>query len=200
MKHALLYIHGKGGSAAETDSFANCCDGYELIGVDYDIYLPWETPQFIRAAFTEAAAQYPAVSILANSIGAYFAMLGLFDCPVQKALFISPVLDMEKLIQTMMGWAQVTEQELCEREEIPTNFGETLSIHYLNYVRQHPVRWEIPTEILYGELDNMTSSETVAEFARTHHAGLTVMPGGEHWFHTPEQVAFLKEWLRQALR
>ena len=98
MKHALLYIHGKGGSAAETDSFANCCDGYELIGVDYDIYLPWETPQLIRAAFTEAAAQYPAVSILANSIGAYFAMLGLFDCPVQKALFISPVLDTEKLI------------------------------------------------------------------------------------------------------
>ena len=200
MKHALLYIHGKGGSAAEADSFADCCDGYELIGVDYDIYLPWETPQLIRAAFTEVAAQYPAVSILANSIGAYFAMLGLFDCPVQKALFISPVLDMEKLIQTMMGWAQVTEQELLERGEIPTNFGETLSIHYLNYVRQHPVRWEIPTEILYGELDNMTSSETVAEFARAHNAGLTVMPGGEHWFHTPEQVAFLKEWLRQALR
>lgn len=45
MKHALLYIHGKGGSAAETDSFADCCDGYELIGVDYDVYLPWETPQ-----------------------------------------------------------------------------------------------------------------------------------------------------------
>ncbi len=178
MKHALLYIHGKGGSAAEADSFADCCDGYELIGVDYDIYLPWETPQLIRAAFTEVAAQYPAVSILANSIGAYFAMLGLFDCPVQKALFISPVLDMEKLIQTMMGWAQVTEQELCEREEIPTNFGETLSIHYLNYVRQHPVHWGIPTDILYGELDNMTSSETVAEFARTHHAGLTVMPAG----------------------
>ncbi len=187
MKHALLYIHGKGGSAAETDSFANCCDGYELIGVDYDIYLPWETPQLIRAAFTEAAAQYPAVSILANSIGAYFAMLGLF-------------LDMEKLIQTMMGWTQVTEQELLERGEIPTNFGETLSIHYLNYVRQHPVRWEIPTEILYGELDNMTSPETVAEFVRAHNAGLTVMPGGEHWFHTPEQIAFLKEWLRQALR
>ena len=51
-----------------------------------------------------------------------------------------------------------------------------------------------------GELDNMTSPETVAEFVRTHHAGLTVMPGGEHWFHTLEQVAFLKEWLRQALR
>ena len=95
---------------------------------------------------------------------------------------------------------QVTEQELLERGEIPTNFGETLSMRYLNYVRQHPVRWEIPTEILYGELDNMTSSETVAEFVRAHNAGLTVMPGGEHWFHTPEQIAFLKEWLRQALR
>ena len=46
----------------------------------------------------------------------------------------------------------------------------------------------------------MTSPETVAEFVRAHNAGLTVMPGGEHWFHTPEQIAFLKEWLRQALR
>ena len=199
MKHALLYIHGKGGSAAETASFADCCDGYELIGVDYGILLGARSSSS-RRLYGESYFAIPAVSILANSIGAYFAMLGLFDCPVQKALFISPVLDMEKLIQTMMGWAQVTEQELCEREEIPTNFGETLSIHYLNYVRQHPVRWEIPTEILYGELDNMTSSETVAEFVRAHNAGLTVMPGGEHWFHTPEQIAFLKEWLRQALR
>lgn len=117
---------------------------------------------------------------------------------MQKALFISPVLDMEKLIQTMMGWAQVTEQELCEREEIPTNFGETLSMHYLNYVRQHPVHWGIPTEILYGELDNMTSSETVAEFVRAHKR----WPDRDAWRGAlvphPGAGRILKEWLRQA--
>ena len=195
MKHALLYIHGKDGSAAETDSFANCCDGYDLIGVDCDIYLPWETPQLIRAAFTEAAAQYPAVSILANSIGAYFAMLGLFDCPVQKALFISPVLDMEKLIQTMMGWAGVTEDQLREQGEIATSFGQTLSWKYLCWVREHPAyHWTCPVRILYGSGDPMTDRQTVEQDVRQHDAALTVMEGGEHWFHTPQQLAVLREW------
>ena len=26
-------------------------------------------------------------------------------------------------------------------------------------------------------------------------AALTVMPGGEHWFHTPEQMTVLRAWL-----
>lgn len=29
-------------------------------------------------------------------------------------------------------------------------------------------------------------------------ASLTVMHGGEHWFHTEEQMAFLDEWIRKA--
>ena len=193
MKHALLYIHGKGGSAAETDSFADCCDGYELIGVDYDIYLPWETPQLIRAAFTEAAAQYPAVSILANSIGAYFAMLA-FAAP-DRALLVSPILDMEGLILTMMGWAGVTEEQLRKQGEIATSFGQTLSWKYLRWVREHPVHdWTCPVRILYGSRDNMTSRRTMDKFVRRHGAKLTVMEGGEHWFHTPEQSAVLQKW------
>lgn len=28
-------------------------------------------------------------------------------------------------------------------------------------------------------------------------AGLTVMPDGEHWFHTEEQMRFLTEWLTE---
>ena len=26
-----------------------------------------------------------------------------------------------------------------------------------------------------------------------------LFPGGEHWFHTPEQMAFLDEWIQRAL-
>ena len=38
--------------------------------------------------------------------------------------------------------------------------------------------------------------ETILAFARRHNARLTVMPGGEHWFHTAEQMHFLDDWLR----
>ena len=40
----------------------------------------------------------------------------------------------------------------------------------------------------------MTSRRTMDEFVRSHGAKLTVMEGGEHWFHTPEQSAVLQKW------
>lgn len=125
-------------------------------------------------------------------------MSALDETLVDRAYFISPVVDMESLIGNMMQWANVTEQELAQRGEVPTDFGETLSWRYLRYVRQHSIAWNVPTRILYGEHDNLTSLETVSAFARRHHAKLTVMPGGEHWFHTPEQMRFLDQWLLSA--
>ena len=112
-----------------------------------------------------------------------------------EAFFISPVADMEKLIENMMRWANVTEQELKEKREIPTAFGETLSWDYLQYVRSHPAAWRVPTHILYGELDDLTSLDTISTFAEKTGADLTVMPGGEHWFHTQAQLRFLDGWL-----
>ena len=66
---------------------------------------------------------------------------------LKKALFISPILDMEQLIVDMMSWANVSEKELSERKEIPTDFGETLSWEYLCFVRANPINWKTPTEI-----------------------------------------------------
>ena len=91
------------------------------------------------------------------------------------------------------------QDELAEKEEIPTDFGETLSWKYFCYVREHPISWEIPTEILYGENDSMTTLQTVKKFMDSHEAHLTVMKGGEHWFHTKEQLAFLNDWMRSVV-
>lgn len=135
--------------------------------------------------------------IIANSIGAFFAMNALSNKRIEKAYFISPVVNMEKLISDMMMWANVTEDELHKKGEIETSIGETLSWKYLCYVREHPVRWEVPTHILYGEKDNLTSYETVSEFADKIGATLTVMENGEHWFHTDEQMNFLDSWIKQ---
>ena len=79
----------------------------------------------------------------------------------------------------------------------PADCGETLSWEYLCYVREHPISRSIPTEILYGERDALTSLETVTGFAARINAGLTVLRGGEHWFHTEEQMEALKKWLTE---
>ena len=102
--------------------------------------------------------------MVANSIGAFFALSSLDETLVDQAFLISPVMNMENLICNIMQWANVTEQELAENREIATNFGETLSWEYLCYVRQHPIIWNVPTCILYGEHDNLTSLETVSAF------------------------------------
>ena len=99
----------------------------------------------------------------------------------------------------MMLWANVTLTELQEQKEIETAFGETLSWEYLCYVKEHPVKWAVPTHILYGENDNLTSFETISEFAKQTGATLTVMKNGEHWFHTEEQMQFLDDWLKLLL-
>lgn len=84
-----------------------------------------------------------------------FSLSALDETLVDAAYLISPVADMEKLIRSMMAGADVTEQELAEKQEIPTPFGETLSWRYLCYVREHPVSWRVPTRILYGARDNL---------------------------------------------
>jgi hypothetical protein len=41
------------------------------------------------------------------------------------------------------------------------------------------------------------SIDTITDFANKHQATLTVMEGGEHWFHTEEQMAFLDNWIKE---
>ena len=103
---------------------------------------------------------------------------------------------MEKLICDMMHWANVTEAELKAKGVIRTDFGEELSWDYLCYVRSHPIGWNVPTQILYGKNDTLTSFETIRAFAENHRAALTVMENGEHWFHTDNQMRFLDAWIR----
>ena len=196
MRKALLYIHGKGGNSQETEWIKPFCDGYDVHGIDLADFTPWGTEEQLQKAFESLKKEYDSVSIVGNSIGAYFSMFALQNSSIEKAFFISPILDMEKLILDMMMWANVTEQELQDQGTIDTNFGETLSWEYLTFVREHPIHWKTPTEILYAEQDNMTTRETVDSFVSTHQAKLTIMPKGEHWFHTPEQIAFLGNWLK----
>ena len=195
MKDAVLYIHGKGGSAAECAHYRPLFPACEVLGLDYQTFTPWETGAEIHAAAEALKAEYRSITLIANSIGAFFSMNAGVDSMIQKAYFISPIVDMERLICDMMAWANVTEAELRLRGVVHTEFGEDLSWDYLSYVRNHPIDWTVPTQILYGSRDDLTSIETIRNFAKNHHAILTIMEGGEHWFHTEKQMRFLDDWI-----
>ncbi len=199
MKESIIYLHGKGGSAKEADQYKTLFPNSEVIGFDYRSRTPWEAKEEFPAFFVTQRERSDRLILIANSIGTFFAMSALDETLVDRAFFISPIVDMESLICKMMLGANVTETELEEKGTILAKQGETLSWNYLRYVRKHPIFWNVPTSILYGGHDNLTSLETVSAFAERHPAKLTVMPGGEHWFHTQEQMDFLTKWLEQEM-
>lgn len=200
MRRLVIYIHGKGGSAEEAKHFQPLFAESDVIGFDYQAQNPWEAKSEFSGFFDLYSKGYESVVLIANSIGAFFSMSALAEKRISQALLISPIVNMEKLITDMMTWANVTEDALQNKKEIPTTFGETLSWAYLCYVREHPIQWRIPTCILYGGKDHLTSRETISEFSDQIGAALTVMEDGEHWFHTDAQMKVLDTWIINAIR
>lgn len=205
-----LFLHGKMGCKEEGADFANivCPKGWQVLAIDLPEHgqradsvslTPWEVIPELQSVLTWAKVRWKTIALRANSIGAWFALEAFSHEPLKQALFVSPVLDMAELISTMMGWAGVSEEELKLRQEIPTDFGETLSWQYLQYARNHPIQtWNTPSAILCPGQDNLTPWATTEAFAQRFGCSLTVMEKGEHWFHTPEQLAMLNEWTERS--
>ena len=211
-ENLYLYIHGKMGRKEEAAHFAEiaCPEGYQVLSIDLpghgerademERFVPWEIVPELQAGSGFARQRWKKIGLYANSIGAYFSLLAFREAKLEKSLFVSPVLDMEKLIRDMMGWAGVTQEQLQRAREIPTAFGETLSWKYLTYAVEHWItKWDCPTAILYAGQDHLTARETVDDFAWKFGCTVTVMENGEHWFHTEEQLAVLDAWLRKEL-
>lgn len=202
-----LFVHGKCGCKEEGRAFAEivCPKGWQVLAIDLPehgerqngkpSFDPWHVVPELRSVIVYTQQHWRHIALRATSIGAWFSMQAFVGELLEKALFVSPVLDMEKLIRNMIQWVGVDEARLQAEEEISTDFGETLSWRYLQFAREHPVAgWAINTAILYPGRDNLTTRTTVDEFA--HHFGcdLTIIKDGEHWFHTPEQLAVLQKW------
>lgn len=208
-----VFVHGKMGCKADAEGFAEvvCPRGFQVVSIDLpghgertaeaERFVPWEVTPELGALADFARNRWEKISLCATSLGAYFSLLAFGDLKLEKSLFLSPILDMVRLIEDMMGWAGVTREQLRLEGEIPTSFGETLSWRYLTYAREHPItRWSCPTAILWGDRDHLTSRETAEAFAKRFGCRLTVMEDGEHWFHTQEQLAVLDAWLHREAR
>lgn len=135
------------------------------------------------------------LSLFGCSIGAYLSLMTYKDVPFKQALFLSPVVDMQRLIRNMMTWFQVSEEQLKTEKEIATPIGQTLYWDYYCYVMEHPVTvWDTPTAVLYGVHDDTCEMDTIVAFVERFHGELTIMEEGEHYFHTEEQLSFFRKW------
>lgn len=133
-RKVYLYVHGKMGCKEEALPFAElaCPAGYQVLAIDLPEHgerkngperlLPWVVVPELQFIDQYARVHWRQVSLRATSIGAWFSMLALQEKALRRALFVSPIVDMEDLIGRMMQQANVTEEQLKAAGEIPHNF------------------------------------------------------------------------------
>lgn len=140
---------------------------------------------------------WKSISLFACSMGAYFSLLSYKNDLLKQSLFLSPVVDMKRIINNMMKWFNINEKDLKREETIETPIGQNLYWDYYCYVIEHPIdKWGNPTSILYGSKDDLCEPSFVLKFVEKFHCDIVTMDEGEHYFHTKEQLELFKKWLK----
>ena len=147
-----------------------------------------------------AKANYEEINLWACSMGAYFSLLAYKNENIEQCIFLSPVVDMKVIIDNMMLWSNTTENDLREKQEIKTDFGQTLYWDYYLYVKENPItNWNKKTYILYGNKDNMQDENIIKNFSENFSCKLSILEDGEHYFHTEKQLDYYKNWLSKTI-
>lgn len=145
--------------------------------------------------------RYEEINLWACSLGAYFSLAAYQQVDFKQCLFLSPVVDMQRLIENMMSWFNICEKDLKEQMVIETPIGETLYYDYYCYVKEHPIiKWNNQTMILYGQKDNLCEYEYIQKFTKRFKCDLKIMENGEHFFHLDNQLEFYQKWLEEKIK
>ena len=195
-KKVVVYIHGLYGSHKEAEDYSYLKDEYDVVGLDYQDGNPWELKDTIRNEFEKLTKNYKEVIVIANSIGAFYAYEYLSDFNIKHAFFISPVASMYQIIFDIMASKDIYLEKLKEEKVIQIDDKTQISYDFYEHVRNEKDNWDVPTDILYGEKDQVVYIESIAEFLANHpKAKLTVKQGAEHYMHTEEEKEFIKQWI-----
>lgn len=155
----------------------------------------------LKQVIEYAKKNFEEMYLWACSMGAYFSLISYKDEEIKQCLFLSPVVNMKVIIDNMMLWSNVTEEELKEKQEIKTDFGQILYWDYYKFVKENPiVSWNKNTYILYGNKDNLQEEKTIKDFYTKFNCKYLVLENGEHFFHTEEQLEFYKNWLEEVIK
>lgn len=206
----FIAVHGNMSNKMDTviASFAEKLtqSGYQVLSFDLPEHGERKndpTPCKVQACVKELArimefakTGWDQISLFACSMGAYFSLLAYRETDLEQCLFLSPVVDMERIINNMMTWFNISEAQLQTEKEVATPIGQPLYWDYYCYVKEHPIDcWNKPTAILYGSDDDLCDVDTVLNFTQQFNCELTIMEKGEHYFHTEEQLEFFRSWI-----
>lgn len=140
------------------------------------------------------------ISFFGCSMGVYFGLLAYQGLPIGQSLFLSPVVNMERIIDNLMTGFHVSEESLEKEQEIVLPVGITLYWDYYCYVKTHRIgAWHASAGILYGTNDDLTPRDEVSAFAEKNSAFLEIAENSGHYFHTEEQLESLRNWLKKSI-
>ncbi len=207
----LLCVHGKMSSKESAEGIARLAEekGYQTISFDLpqhgerkgeanrcDI---WNGIRDLTAVGEYVFSHWQKVNLYACSLGAFFSLHAYNTFPFHKALFQSPIVDMEYLIGQMMLWFDIPEERLEREQEIVTPI-DVLSWKYRQYVQAHPIcRWNIPTSILFAGKDDLQSRQVMTAFAQRFGCKLTIAEQSRHPFMEEHDASLVENWLRENL-
>lgn len=216
-KRVYIYAHGQGGSKDDAEFLASiiCKQGWQVISFDLPghgqrrhepascksiFYDPRHTILEFREILSYAKKRWEEIALFAVSIGAWFILQSFRDEKLSDCLFVSPILDMKCVISNIMRRAGISRERLKQERMILTPARQPLFWEYWSFVLNNPItKWETSSRILYAENDDMTPLCIVRNFAQKFDCDLSVMKNGEHWFHTPQQLDYLRRWIKSAV-
>ena len=205
-RKVYLYVHGKNGCKEEAERFAQtaCSAGWQVLAIDLPEHgarkdrpeqlLPWAVVPEIQAVYARMQPVWPHIRLYGVSIGAWLAMQALRQQTPEKALLVSPVVDMETLILSLMQRA-VTEEQLQAAGEIPTETLRDAFVAVSVLGAGASLQWQHPPRCCTADTDALTGhTRGDGAVPRQSGAHLTILEGGEHWFHTEYSWPLLQSW------
>lgn len=186
-----IYAHGQCGSKEDAELLASvvCEQGWQVISFDLS-----------RHGQRRHEQRWDEVALFAVSLGAWLGLQSFRNEKLSDCLFVSPILDMKYVISNIMRRAGVSEERLKQERMILTYVGQPLFWEYWSFVLNNPItKWETLSRILYAENDDMMPLYIAKNFAQKFDCDLSVMKNGEHWFHTPQQLDYLRRWIKLAV-
>ena len=122
----VLAVHGSGSHKADvpvsTLAEIAAAHGWQVLSFDLPEHgdrradsaqcIPQVCVPEIQTVFRALTGRWEHIWLFANSLGAYSSLLALAEQPVGRAWFLSPVVDMRRLIENMMRWFGVSEERL----------------------------------------------------------------------------------------
>ena len=155
----------------------------------------------LRAVYAYARTLSEDVSLFGCSIGAYFSLLAFKNVAFTRTMFLSPVVNMENVIKSMMSYCGISEQRLSQERIINLPDGAVLDYDYYTYVRNNPIRppWHGAMSILYGSYDNLVTLKEISEFGTKFKAKVDILDKGKHFFSTERELDALEHWAEKCL-